>query len=100
MGLDIAFDRKKAVAAGISMKMIPNGDAESIARAEADECPDPDYIAWLKAEELCVQVPGMEGWVSDDGVGTEIVVRANKWGQVYGPLTAWLRANNIQWDEF
>ena len=100
MGLDIAFDRKKAVAAGIVMKMIPNGCAESIARAEADECPDPDYIAWLKEEELCIQVPGMEGWVSDDGVGEDFVVRANTWGRVYGPLTAWLREHGIEWDEF
>lgn len=100
MGLDIAFDRKKAVSAGIVMKMIPNGDAESIARAEADECPDPDYIAWLKAEEPCIQVPGMTGWVSDGGGKDDFIVRANRWGFVYGPLTDWLRANDIQWDEF
>ena len=92
--------RKKAIAAGISTKMIRNGSAESIARAEADEHADPDYIAWLKAEELCVQVPGMEGWVSDDGIGEDFVVRANTWGHVYGPLTTWLREHGIEWSEF
>ena len=100
MGLDIAFDRKKAIAAGISTKMIQNGCAESIACAQASECPDLDYLAWLSEEQLCIQVPGMEGWVSDDGVGKDFVVRANTWGRVYGPLTTWLREHNIEWSEF
>ena len=77
---------------------------QDIARTEADEADgmpnQPGYLDWLYAKEPCVRVPGMEHWVEDNGGGDNIVVRANKWGHTYAPLTQWLKANNIEWDEF
>lgn len=94
MGLDIAFNRMLAVDAGIEFDIIPNSD-----RTEFDDDEDPEYIAWCKESSECIRVPGMEHWVNNDGVDNEIVVRANKWGRTYAPLTAWLSANNIEWRE-
>ena len=41
----------------------------------------------------------MEHWVNDEGLDTYIV-RANKWGRTYKPLTEWLTYNAIEWSEF
>ena len=95
MGLDIAFDRILATDAGMEFDNIPNSD-----RTEFDADEDPEYVAWCQASTPCVRVPGMDFWAADDGAGDHIVVRANKWGRTYAPLTAWLTANNIPWTEF
>ena len=103
MGLDISFNRAAADAAGIETTTLRNGDNDQIIDVligrlinggifEGD-----DYLAWLLEEQLCIRVAGT-GWVSDGGVD-EYVVRANKWGCVYGPLTEWLSLNGIKWDE-
>lgn len=93
MGLDVAFDRQQAIAAGMEFETIPNDGTYS----EGD---DPDYIAWCKASTDCIKIPGTELYASDDGFEDHIAVRANKWGRIYEPLTDWLKANNIEWSEF
>jgi hypothetical protein len=94
MGLDIAFNREEALAAGLEL---------------VTEARDPDGVKlWPDDKEMqdfCnevvtyVKVPGTEMLTEDNGID-KIVVRANKWGMVYGPMTEWLAANNIGWDEF
>ena len=42
---------------------------------------------------------GMEHWVNDEGLDT-CIVRANRWGMTYKPLTEWLTYNAIEWSEF
>lgn len=98
MGLDVAFDRKQALAAGMIMSTQTNGTEEEIQQAEAGGS-SADYVAWLKEGNDFVQLPGMSSWLHDGGVGEHVVVRANKHGAVYHPLTYWLKANNISWTE-
>ena len=99
MGLDVAFDRAQAVAAGLIVFTDTNGTPGEIACAEADQDENPGYVEWLKREEEFIRVPGTE-LVTHTDSGDRIIVRANKWGRVYAPLTAWLKANNITWEEF
>ena len=98
MGLDITFDRTKAVKAGIKFETLPNATPEQIEAAKDD--PDEGYQEWLASSQQCIEVPGFGHFVSDDGVGDFITVRANKWGRTYKPLTQWLVNNNIEWDEW
>lgn len=101
MGLDLCFNRAAAITAGLQLFMERNGTDESIAIAEEDNDPvDAEYLAWLKAESEIFKVPGTELHVTNDGVGDNICIRANKWGRVYAPMTEWLKANNITWGEF
>lgn len=98
MGLDIAFNREKALAAGLKVRMVVRGTEEEIAKAKA-EGESQYYIDYLSKPEEFIEVPGTEFLASNDGVDS-IVVRANKWGRVYEPLTTWLKVNNIEWGEF
>lgn len=105
MGLDIAFNRAKALSAGLILEQVANGTEEDIRIAEAqakesDSSFDREYIAWLKRVETCVVVPNANHLVQDDGIGEDIVVRANRWGNTYAPLTEWLKSNGITWSEF
>lgn len=94
MGLDIAFNRKQAEEAGLIFKIIPNDGTYN-------EDDDPDYIEWCKASQECIAVPNTDHYVSNDCSSTDkVIVRANKWGTTYYPLTAWLKEHNIQWSEF
>lgn len=99
MGLDVAFDRAQAIEAGLEVFVDTHGTHEDIAHAEQDPHGDPDYLAWLKEESEYIRVPGIE-LVTHTDSGDRIIVRANKWGQVYGPLTTWLTTHNINWEEF
>lgn len=101
MGLDVSFDRAAALAAGLQIVTETNGTLDDIARAKSQRHPehDPDYYAWLTREEDFVIVPFTGQLVHDTGFGDIIMVRANKWGQVYYPLTRWLSEHNITWDE-
>lgn len=112
MGLDIAFSRIKAKAAGFTFVMEPNGDDESIAYEKSlpkDE-QDAGYIAWLEAESELVKIPqsiaeisaGMAPVyvVNDSSTPEMLVVRANPWGSVYAPLTHALSMAGIKWTEF
>ena len=99
MGLDISFNRTKAINAGLTFVILPNSTPESIAQEEAEPHGDPGYLACLKGSENCINVPGTDIRVADDGIDDNIAVRANKWGRVYEPLTNWLAANGIDWSE-
>jgi len=103
MGLDISFSRKEAIEAGMETSAMRNGSDESIRKAERDIAEgvldDGDYVKWLYEVQQVVRVPGMEHWVHDEGLDT-CIVRANKWGSTYKPLTEWLTYNTIQWSEF
>ncbi len=102
MGLDIAFNRAEAEAAGIEYETIMNGEWSSILReglAMYGNYPDPDHLAWLLEEDHCIKVPGTDMLVSDDGIDC-IVVRANQWGDVYTPLTEWLNHHGIAFSAF
>ena len=99
MGLDVSFDRQKALAAGLQTKIVRNGsdsDLQMAVKIGEDE----DYIQWLQESSECVIIPFTEAFATNDGVGDRIIVRANKWGRNYLPLTLWLKHHNIEWDEF
>lgn len=99
MGLDISFDRNKAFAAGMRFKIVPNGTEDDLRRAHLyDE--SEDYIQWLQESSECAIIPFTEALVENCGAGDTVVVRANKWGKNYLPLTLWLKHHNIEWDEF
>lgn len=99
MGLDVSFDRQKALAAGMQTRVVRNGSNEDIQMAlEYGE--DEDYIQWLQESSECVIIPFTEALVENCGDGDTVVVRANKWGDNYLPLTLWLKHHNIEWDEF
>ena len=94
MGLDVGFNRKAAVKAGLKLEIVPND-------GRYDEDDPQDYIDWCLASSEVVYIPGTDHCVTNDsGSDKHIVVRANKWGSTYYPLTEWLTANNIPWDEF
>ena len=99
MGLDISFDRNKALAAGLQTKIVRNGSDEDLHIATAYG-EDEHYIQWLQESSECVIIPFTEALVTNDGAGDRIIVRANKWGDNYLPLTLWLKHHNIEWDEF
>jgi hypothetical protein len=100
MGLDLGFNRQAAVDAGLELACVPNGKADDVAEAIASS-QDPEYIEWLREFSDCIVVPDTDGMLTaESGIGTDIVIRANKWGRVYGPLTRWLKANGIEWHEF
>jgi hypothetical protein len=106
MGLDVAFNRQAAINAGLQFKDLPNGDDADISFHQTmidneHVAADPEHLAWLKETTTCIQVPGQEFFVADDGgAGEDVVVRANKWGRTYLPLTTWLKAKGIEWTEF
>ncbi|PLW81306.1 hypothetical protein CWI75_15840 [Kineobactrum sediminis] len=56
MGLDIAFNRQLAIAAGLEIKVQTNLSAEEIAEIRA-EATDPGYLAWAEAEVTCLCNP-------------------------------------------
>ena len=94
MGLDIAFNRQQAVEAGLIIEMIAR-------EGNYSEDDDPEYIEWCKSVVECIQIPNRDHFVENDSADElSIVVRANKWGHSYDPLTTWLKSNNIKWSEF
>ena len=99
MGLDISFNRSEAIAAGMEVRTVRNGDDRDIQIAQEYES-DPGYVAWLQESSECVIIPFTDALVTNDGIGDTIVVRANKWGRNYLPLTRWLKHHNIEWAEF
>lgn len=104
MGLDVSFNKELAINAGLITTIMTNGTAEEIEQAKLDpDCVDHYYIAWLEQEHLHIQVPGCEPVIyvdATDDCDGNLIVRANKWGRVYGPLTEWLLENKIEWMEF
>jgi hypothetical protein len=104
MGLDIAFNREAANRAGIETDYLRNSTDDDIIDALIERLVNgafmygDDHFKWLTEMRQCVKVPGTEYWLNADGVD-DYIVRANKWGVAYEPLTNWLRANNIEWTE-
>ena len=112
MGLDIYFNKNNAIEAGLVLHHSRNGSDESIFRqaiAMMFACSVPkceqelDYLNWLFEKRSAFNVPNANHAVCADVIGVAdeeyLSVRANKWGQTYAPLTAWLRENNINWYE-
>jgi hypothetical protein len=99
MGLDISFSREKAIAAGLVTSKGTNGTPDEIERERNSTHQDPEYLKYLEKEEEFVHVPGTNMLVINDGIDG-FLIRANKWGRVYEPMTKWLEANSIPWDEF
>ena len=92
MGLDVSFSTKLALQAGLKITIGYN-DYADLREDGYDDAKD----------ELCyvMEVPYAPSRLVDADVMLEnIVVRANKWGETYGPLTTWLKDNNIPWSEF
>ena len=103
MGLDVAFNREQALRAGLTLKIERLGTDEQIERAKqdiADGNEDPDYLDFLTKIETLVKVPNADHYTDDGGTDTDIIVRANKWGYTYAPLTEWLASKGIEWSEF
>lgn len=117
MGLDISFNKQAALDAGLVIISQQRGTPEEIHAAELEVLQgtgDLGYLAWLRSSADFFEVPygdhfveaatskylkgGLEGIPENWTVS--LVVRANKWGNTYDPLTAWLRTNNIEWSEF
>lgn len=99
MGLDISFDRQAALDAGLALTLATIGSADDIRRERRFPGSDPGYLAWLTSVAEGIVVPGTDLCVVNDGCGEFIQVRASHWGRVHAPLTAWLRAHGIAWDE-
>lgn len=99
MGLDLSINRIAAIEAGLQLSIQRNGTDVSIQVAK-EHNDDPDFIKWLETYIEVVHIPGTVLIVENTGTGDDIVIRANQWGRVYGPMTEWLKANNITWGEF
>lgn len=104
MGLDIIFSKKAAIEAGIQTRLLPNATDKEVARAIAEGMSE-NYIKWLGRTAEHIRVEGMDDrgipfWVDWGDEPETAVVRANKWGDIYLPLTSWLFANNIEWEEW
>lgn len=100
MGLDVQFNITKAVEAGLILRDQANGSPEELALASKQEA-SPDYIAWLMEVETVMEVPNRDGiYIHAEIHADSIIVRANKWGLTYIPLTDWLREHSITWEEY
>ena len=93
MGLDVSFDGKKAVDNGMLVELYRPGYLDEI---------NADYPASARNFMYLLHVPDSGGIctdveITDDG---SFIVRANKWGHVYEPLTTWLKQHEIEWGEF
>jgi hypothetical protein len=104
MGLDIKFNLVEAMVAGMVIHAETNGDKETIAIAEQGQADYPDaypqeHLDWLKEVSIFGSLPDYPYSFMLDGIGTFVFVRANKWGELYEPLTTFLKSNNILWDE-
>lgn len=103
MGLDIAFNKELAVAAGMEFVSLRDDDAilDSLVYRLINghfQMGD-DHFKWLAKETPCIKVPRTNHYIADGGID-DVVVRANHWGGAYGPLTDWLIDNDIKWSEF
>lgn len=97
MGLDIMFDREQALTAGLELRKLPRASEAEVAQAIEDG-EEWAYIILLREEVEYMVTPYLRVLVENTGTNC-IAVRANKWGSVYQPLTAWLKKNNINWSE-
>jgi hypothetical protein len=99
MGLSIVFNISEAVEAGLKVFWQANGTPEQIEEERNNPLRDPGYYDWLQQESLTVSIPDTDYLANIYADDDSYYVTANKWGRVYEPLTNWLKANNISWDE-
>jgi len=91
MSLEIQFKLAPAIIAGLNTK-VSVADYRDVG-AESQEI------------EMIMQVPGLNTWVRFDTYVSEEFPEvtagctANKWGNIYLPLTQFLKTNNIKWSE-
>jgi hypothetical protein len=97
MGLDIMFNKEKALLAGLQLTTTTNGMPEDIAQARAEG--DNNHAEWLAEEIQLTQLPGTDLNVIVNEFDHDYSIRANPWGRVYAPLTDWLRSHDIPWIE-
>ena len=101
MGLDLYFDAAafKAIP-GVDFKSMPNSTPKELEMALRYSAYDTDYIEWLKEETPVFRIPDYPYW-REYSEGQEVfIVRANKWGDFYTPLTNLLKEHGIEWEEF
>ena len=103
MGLDIAFDRNEAIAAGMDVKHERNGSDGAIQEELTllnEGNGDARHLAWLQEHTTIVKLPNIDWWLVDGGNKTETVVRANRWGDSFAPVMAFLTMNKIHHVKF
>ena len=81
------------------------GEEDRIAGAierslEARQRGDTEHADWLDEVALVMDVPGTDHCVDVQVNDGTLIVRANKWGNTYWPLTEWLHSKGIEWGEF
>ena len=106
MGLDIAFNKWCADDAGIETTTFLNSNNDQVVDELIHRLINgcftygDDYFDWMLDITICIRAPGMDHWVAQDGLGdVDYIVRANKWGITYYPLTTWLEQEGISWVE-
>ena len=97
MGLDIAFSKERALKAGLEIFHHPNGSPEEIAGALL--AGDLEHHEWLSQSSAVFRVPHANHLVCVSVGDQDLIVRANKWGCTYAPLTQWLSEHGITWSE-
>jgi hypothetical protein len=105
MGLDIKFNLELAKQAGLTVSTEVIGTDEEILAADTMFTGEPtnankEHLEWLKSIEIYGRLPNYpSAFDVDDSVEGYAIVRANKWGNLYAPLTEFLKNNNITWEE-
>lgn len=98
MGLDISFNKEAAVKAGLVLEEGQRGTEEAVERTR--KAGDKDYLGFLTETCTFMTIPDYDYCTEASVFEERVIVRANKWGRLYGPLTAFLKANDIPWEEF
>jgi hypothetical protein len=104
MGLDIKFNLSEVVRAGMAIHTETNGSLTERKIAQQQYAEEPceanqRYIDWLKEFSMIGSIPNHIHSFGVDVAENNVYVRANKWGSLYEPLTDFLMANDILWDE-
>ncbi len=97
MGLDLTFNKIKAIEAGLVIKS--NIEKYTDCNGEIIERPY-DYIKIPNSIHKREIGYGWSNGVETTEEPNMIDIRANKWGSIYKPLTTWLKSNNIKWYEY
>ena len=101
MGLDIAFSTKAALDAGAEISLYrPDYMDEMNADIIATGGKPANFEYLMKIEHQWSGRDDDSHFVQVSVNNDNICVRANKWGNTYTPLTAWLKQNDIEWSEF
>ena len=106
MGLDITFSRQEAIDCGFTFEMARNGSDNEIAQHVTEqllgEPVQEGYLEWLNTEIELINIPHTSISLVNAGTTTSenCIVRANKWGPAYLPLTTWLKINRVEWQEW